>query len=120
MVRNRNSTSYQEGSIERVRLAKGLDQWTYRWWEISKQGDRRIHRRKLIGTVETYPTIGAAKRAVDGFRTEINAATTKSVRMTVGEAWGHFQANELRDPDVDRSPTTIKSYLDYFKSRILP
>jgi integrase len=40
--------------------------------------------------------------------------------MTVGEAWGHFQANELRDPDVDRSPTTVRSYLDYFKSRILP
>jgi integrase len=40
--------------------------------------------------------------------------------MTVGEAWGHFQANELRDPDVDRSPTTIQSYLDYFKARILP
>ena len=40
--------------------------------------------------------------------------------MTVGEAWAHFQANELRDPDVDRSPTTIQSYLDYFKSRIFP
>jgi integrase len=120
MGNNHNSTSYQEGHIERVRVAKGPDQWTYRWWETSKQSGRRIHRRKLIGTVETYPTIGAAKRAVEGFRAEINAAATKTVRMTVGEAWGHFQANELRDPDVDRSPTTIQSYLDYFKARILP
>jgi integrase len=120
MGSNRNSTSYQEGHIERVRLAKGPDQWTYRLWETSKQSGRRIHRRKLIGTVETYPTTGAAKRAVEGFRAEINAAATKTVRMTVGEAWGHFQANELRDPDVDRSPTTIQNYLDYFKARILP
>src|ERR1017187_1778851 len=120
MPSNRNTSSYQEGHIERVHLANGPDQWTYRWWETSKQSGRRIHRRKLIGTVETYPTISAAKRAVESFRTEINAAATKTVRMTVGEAWGHFQANELRDPDVDRSPTTIKSYLDYFKSRILP
>jgi integrase len=120
MACSRNATSYQEGYVERVQHSKGPDQWTYRWWETSKETGRRIHRRKLIGTVETYPTIGAAKRAVESLRTEINAAATKTVRMTVGEAWGHFQANELRDLDVDRSPTTIKSYLDYFKSRILP
>jgi integrase len=120
MTSNRKSTSYQEGYIERIQHAKGPDQWTYRWWETSQQDGHRIHRRKLIGTVEAYPTIGAAKRAVEGFRAEINSAATKSVRMTVGEAWGHFQANELRDPDVDRSHTTITSYLDYFKARILP
>lgn len=40
--------------------------------------------------------------------------------MTVREAWGHFQENELRDPDVDRSPTTIQNYLDYFKMYIVP
>jgi integrase len=40
--------------------------------------------------------------------------------MTVAEAWGHFQANELRDPDSDRSPTTIQSYLDYYKTHIIP
>jgi integrase len=67
-----------------------------------------------------YPTLGAAKRAVESFRAEINAGAQKTVRMTVGEAWEHFQANELRDPDVDRSSTTIQSYLDYFRSRILP
>jgi integrase len=119
MGSSRHSISYQEGHIERIHHVNGPDQWTYRWWETSKHGNR-IHRRKIIGTVEIYPTIGAAKRAVESFRSEINAAATKTVRMTVGEAWGHFQANELRDPNVDRSPTTVRSYLDYFKSRILP
>ena len=120
MASSRNSTSYQEGFIERVHNAQGPDKWTYRWWESSKQSGRRVHRRKLIGTIDDYPTIGAAKRAVEGFRSEINAGAQKTIRMTVGEAWEHFQANELRDPDIDRSPTTIKSYLDYFKARILP
>jgi integrase len=115
-----SSVSYQEGSIERVRNAKGPDKWSYRWWETSIQGGRRVHRRKLIGTVDNYPTLGAAKRAVESFRAEINAGAQKTVRMTVGEAWEHFQANELRDPDVDRSHTTIQSYIDYFKARILP
>ena len=120
MPSDRNSTSYQEGYIERVRTAKGPDQWTYRWRDSSKHDGHRVHRRKLIGTVETYPTLGAARRAVESFHAQINAAATKTVRMTVAEAWGHFQTNELRDPDVDRSPTTIQSYLDYFKARILP
>lgn len=120
MGSNRNFTFYQEGSIERVHNAKGPDKWTYRWWESSIQGGPRVHRRKLIGTIDDYPTIGAAKRAVEGFRSEINANAQKTIRMTVGEAWEHFQANELRDPDVDRSSTTIQSYLDYFRSRILP
>lgn len=120
MPSDRNANSYQEGYIERVRTAKGADQWTYRWWDCSKHDGHRVHRRKLIGNVETYPTLGAAKRAIESFRAEINAAAAKTVRMTVAEAWGHFQTNELRDPDVDRSPTTIQSYLDYYKARILP
>ncbi len=63
----------------------------------SKTGAASIIAR-LIGTVETYPTIGAAKRAVEGFRAEINAAATKTVRMTVGEAWGHFQSQRTARP----------------------
>ncbi len=120
MASSRKSSSYQEGFIERVHRAKGPDQWIYRWWETPEGGRRRSHRGKLIGTVDRYPTLGAAKRAVERFRAEINAAAKKTVSMTVGGAWTHFQANELHDPDVDRSPTTIQSYLDYFKSRILP
>jgi hypothetical protein len=48
---------------------------------------------------------------------QINAELEKIGRMTLGEAWGHFQEHELR---VNRSPTTIDGYLDYFQSQILP
>ena len=113
--------SYQQGYIERVHRAKGPDQWVYRWWEAPAHGAARIHRSKIIGSVKRFPTAAKAKLAVDNFRAEINAPEEKTAAiMTVGEAWAHFQANELRDPDVDRSPTTIQSYLDYFKARILP
>jgi transposase InsO family protein len=77
-----NSTSYQEGSIERIHHGTGPDSWTYRWWEAPSHGDSRVHRRKLIGTVDDYPTLGAAKRAVESFRAEINAGAQKTVRMT--------------------------------------
>ena len=40
--------------------------------------------------------------------------------MTIADAWGHFQEHELRNPQVDRSATTIQNYLDYFKTHIIP
>ena len=113
-----NRTSYQEGSIARVPRAMGPDQWVYRWWDY-KTGKRK-HRSKVIGSVVDLPTLADVRREVENFRAEINAESSKSVRLTLREAWGHFEANELRDPDVDRSPTTIQSYLDYFKCQILP
>ena len=116
-----NRTSYQEGHIERVHRAKGPDRWVYRWWGPLGPNGTRIHRSKIIGTVTRLPTLAKAKQAVENFRSEINAAEEKTLAvMTVGEAWAHFQANELRDPNVDRSPTTIQSYLDYFKAHIIP
>jgi len=116
-----NRTSYQEGHIERAHRAKGSDQWVYRWWDSRGPKGARVHRSKIIGSVTRFPTLAKAKQAVENFRSEINAAEEKALAvMTVGEAWAHFQANELRDPDVDRSPTTIQSYLDYFKTHIIP
>ena len=40
--------------------------------------------------------------------------------MTIKELWGHYQANELHDPEVGRSPTTIDGYLSNFKNYITP
>jgi integrase len=40
--------------------------------------------------------------------------------MTVADAWGHFQDNELYELHKDRSATTIDRYLEVFKRNILP
>ncbi|MGD0481611.1 MAG: tyrosine-type recombinase/integrase [Terracidiphilus sp.] len=113
--------SYQEGSIVRTARAKGPDQWVYRWRETQPDGTV-LRRSKIVGDLTHYPSKADAKRLVENFRSELNAATPveKIGCMTVAEAWGHFQANELRDPDSDRSPTTIQSYLDYYKRHIIP
>lgn len=60
------------------------------------------------------------QREVENLRSEVNARQERVGKVTVADAWGHFQIHELRDPDVGRSPTTINSYLDYFKAQILP
>jgi integrase len=113
------STRYQEGSLERVGRAKGPDVWVYRWRELQTNGSR-VQRKKVLGSVDRLPTKGEAKREVETFRSQINAGLEKIGRMTLTEAWVHFQKHELSDPAVDRSPTTIKSYRDYFHHQILP
>lgn len=111
---------YQEGSIDRVPRAKGPDVWVYRWREPAPNG-KRVQHKRVIGSVEQHKTLTEAKRAVDNLRLEVNSPTEAKIGgVTVAEAWGHFQANELRDPDVDRSPTTIELYLDNFRLHIIP
>jgi len=110
---------YQEGSIDRVKRAKGPDVWVFRWRELQEDGTR-VQRKRTIGNVQEIPNRAAAKREVENLRAEINAQQQRVGKRTVADAWGHFQANELRDSVVDRSPTTINSYMEYFKTQILP
>jgi integrase len=110
---------YQEGSIERAARRKGPDVWIYRWRELRPDG-RRVQKKRVIGTLDRHPTLAAARRAVEGLRIAINAEQEKIGKVTVREAWEHFQAHELRDPDVDRSPTTIDLYLINFRAHIIP
>jgi integrase len=113
-----STTRYQQGSVERVKRAKGPDVWVYRYRQTID--GKRLHRSRVLGTVKELKSKAEAKRTAENLRAEVNAAEDRAAKMTVTDAWGHFQAYELRDPDVNRSPTTITSYLDYFKSRILP
>jgi integrase len=113
------SNRYQEGSIDRSRRANGPDVWTFRWRESLPDGSRK-QRKQIIGDVDRFPTKAAAKRAVENLRAEINAQQKRLGKMTIEEVWGHFQANELRNPDVGRSETTIENYLTLFKAHIIP
>jgi integrase len=100
-----------------VSRAKGRpDVWVYRWREPQRDGTL-VQRKKVLGNLGRLPTKADAKREVENFRIQINARLQKIGRMTLGEAWSHFQEHELR---VNRSPTTINSYLDWYKTQILP
>jgi integrase len=111
-------TSYQQGSLIQVPRANSPAVWVYRWRELQPDGSR-IHRKKAIGDVKRYPKFADAKRATEVLRAEINAKETTG-DMTVKELWGHFAKFELRDPDVDRSPTTIELYEINARLHILP
>lgn len=118
VTRNRNR--YQDGSLERVKRAKGRpDAWVYRWRELQSDGTR-VQRKKVVGDVSQYRSESAAKRAVEHLRLEINAAQPRVDVMTIAGLWGHFQDKELRSTRTDRSPVTIDTYLDNMRLYILP
>ena len=92
--------------------AKGIpDVWVYRWRELQPDGTR-VQRKKTLGDVKRYPNKSTAKKAVENFRCEINAQQDRIGKVTVREAWGDFQKNELRSAIADRSETTIENYLN--------
>jgi integrase len=119
MIPSTRNSSYQEGSFEKETRAKGPAVWVYRWREL--QADRsRPQRKKVVGNIDRYPKLADAKRATENLRAEINARQEKVGKLTFGELWGHFQANELSDPEVDRSPTTIEGYDDNARLHMIP
>jgi integrase len=113
------SSRYQQGTVERTPRAKGPDVWVFRWRELDAD-DRRVQRKKIIGTVEQYKSKSAAQKAVENFRAEVNADLSRAGGMTVAQAWGHFQEHELRDPEMARSESTVENYLTLFKAHIIP
>lgn len=112
-------SSYQEGSVQRAKRAKGPDVWVFRWRE-TRADSARVHRKQIIGDVDRFTTKSEAKRAAAHVRAEINTAHQRIATMTVEEAWGHFRANELYDPEISRSQTTIENYMVLFASHIIP
>ena len=54
-------SSFQEGSIQRVKRAYGPDAWVYRWRETQADGIR-VHRKQLIGDVTRFKTKSEPKK----------------------------------------------------------
>ncbi len=74
----------------------------------------------MIGDVERCRTKAAATSAVENVRAEINAREQRLQKPTFTDLWGHFQVNELRNPAIDRSETTISNYLVMVPAYALP
>jgi integrase len=115
ITRNR----YQEGSIDRIKRAKGPDVWVFRWRESLPDG-RRVQKKKTIGSVKRFKTESDAKKAVETLRAEVNAQQELLGVMTFRELWGDFAAKELRGEAADRSETTISLYETNAKTHLLP
>ncbi len=111
----------QRGCIKRNSRKRGPEVWQFRWSEIGPDG-KRHHHKKILGTVEQYPDENAARRAVVGLVSEINAGTRpmNPSAMTVGQLCDHFEQRELTKDNSWRSHATKKIYQAYLTRWIRP
>jgi integrase len=90
----------------------------FRWRDL--QDGKRVQRKKVIGTVKKYKSKSDAVKAVANFRAEINGRQDRIGEKIVSELWAHFEAHELHNDTIERSPVTIETYLDNFKLYLIP
>lgn len=111
----------QCGSLIKNNRKYGPDVWQFRWSEKGPQG-KRVYRKKVIGTVEHYPDMDAARRAVAGLLVEINSdgRRASSNSMTVAQLCDHFEQRELAKGNTWRSYSTKKTYAVYLKRWVNP
>lgn len=111
----------QNGCIATKTRLEGPDAWEFRWSEKGAYG-RRIYRKRVVGTVDTYPDIEVARAAVAGLIAEINWSNlrTTSITMTVAQLVGHFEQRELANSNTWRSYSTKRGYSVYLRRWILP
>jgi integrase len=101
----------QLGSLDREKR-KRLDVWTLRWWERDPATGTWKHRRKVIGTIEQYPTRTSASLAVRPIRTEIlcNGWVKKATQMTIATLTDDYVRRELSEENDQLSDSTKYGY----------
>jgi integrase len=111
----------QQGSLIRSGRKRGPDVWQFRWAERGPY-EKRIYRKRVIGTVCQYTDADSARKAVTGLLREIssNPLHRSSIPMTVAEVCDHFIQRELTQDNTWRSYSTKKAYKAYLKRWIIP
>jgi integrase len=83
-------------SLIRSSRRQGSDVWEYRWRE-SCSGEKRNHRRIVIGSLDTLRDESAALKAISALRRDINIndRRMKTKPLRFAELIEHFRQREL-------------------------
>ena len=111
----------QRGSLSSVTRKGGPAVWQFRWSEKSFEG-KRVYRKKVIGDVDQYANIEAARSAVAGLLSKVNLSEPSLVSstVTVGQLCDHFEIREMAKDDTWRTFSTKKTYKGYIRRWIKP
>lgn len=111
----------QNGSLIRTPRRQGPEVWEYRWREPGPDG-RRIHRRRVIGTVEQFSEVSAAFKATAGLRREINPRDLRlrPRLITVAQLVEHYRQRELTPDNEWKTHSTRVTYKGYLNKWIVP
>ncbi len=111
----------QKGSLIRSSRRRGPDIWEYRWRE-SCPGDKRKHRRIVIGSLDTLRNEAAALKAIVALRREINVndARLRAKPLTLAELIDHYRQRELATENEWKTLSTRTTYEGYLRKWIEP
>ena len=111
----------QQGSLIRRERKHGPAVWQFRWSDKGPD-ERRIYRRRVIGTVEEYVSAEAARHAVKGLLAKPRSTPLRleAAAMTMAELCLHFQQHELTRDDRWRSYSTRRNYLFCLRRWVIP
>jgi len=111
----------QRGSLAIVSRKEGPAVWQFRWSEKDLHGSR-VQRKKVLGTVERYPSETAARSAIAVLLAEVNWEKVRmgSRSITVAQLCDHFEQRELARENTWRSYATKKTYRAYLTRWVLP
>ena len=111
----------QRGSLAMVSRKGGPAVWQFRWSEKGLCG-ARIQRKKVIGTIERYPSETSARSVISVLLAEINSEKARigTNSITVAQLCDHFEQRELAKDNTWRSHATKKSYQVYLNRWVRP
>ena len=90
-------TRIQRGGVNLDVSSSGKQVWVFRWRETRPDG-RRAPRKRVIGTLEEYPTKKSAENAARGFRLNlVDQGAAPPVQITMKELVDHFSEHEQVD-----------------------
>jgi integrase len=90
-------TRTQRGGVNLDVSSSGNKIWVFRWRETRPDG-RRVPRKRVIGTLEEYPTKKAAENAARGFRLDlVDQGSAALAQITMKELVDHFTEHEQLD-----------------------
>jgi hypothetical protein len=108
------SGRFQNGSLTLVKNKTKPDTWFLRFYE--EAGNKRVYRRKRIGTVRDFPHRRDAEKAALVLRGNIN--NDVSSPETVNDLLAHYQKYELTP--VRKASASIENHLTLSKCYITP
>jgi len=90
-------TRIQRGGVNLDVSSSGKQVWVFRWRETRPDG-RRVPRKRVIGTLQEYPTKKAAENAARVFRLNlVDRGSAALARITMQELVTHFSEHEQVD-----------------------
>src|SRR6266481_3593360 len=111
----------QKGSLIRSSRRQGPDVWEYRWRE-SCSGEKRKHRRIVIGSLDTLRDESAALKAISALPRDINIndRRMKTKPLRLAELIEHFRQRELAADNEWKTLSTRVTYEGYLRKWIVP